>query len=171
MELINKKDDQSIFDVLLENGGALSGLFDFLHANNLTSIDIPSGTYIAPEVMKQEVVDFYSKLNSNTNFSLASSDVSLPAYTILIQAINTLNEVIASGNYAPGTGVQQLDIPDTIVNAVNSLNEVIATQSVVSASGDQQINLPNQTININLNGVLQDSVEIACNESVVINLV
>ena len=140
MELINKKDDQSIFDVLLENGGALSGLFDFLHANNLTSIDIPSGTYIAPEVMKQEVVDFYSKLNNENGFALSSSDTTLPAYSVIIEAINTLNEVIASGSYAPGTGVQQLD-------------------------------LTNQTININLNGVLHDSVEIACNESVVINLV
>lgn len=151
MELINKKDDQSIFDVLLENGGALSGLFDFLHANNLTSIDIPSGTYIAPEVMKQEVVDFYSKLNSNTNFSLASSDVSLPAYTILIQAINTLNEVIASGNYAPGTGVQQLEIPDGHIQATNSDGDVISTDIYIPGT-TAHIEIPNINF-IDSNGI------------------
>jgi len=142
MGLINKKVDQSIFDVLLENGGALSGLFDFLHANNLTSLDIPTGAYVAPEVMKQEVVDFYAKLNESNDFSLASSDTTLPAYTIIVQAINTLNEVIASSSFAPGTGVQELPIPNGTVKAFNTLGDELASDTYVAGT-DAHVEVPN----------------------------
>lgn len=163
MELINKKDDQSIFDVLLENGGALSGLFDFLHANNLTSIDIPAGTYIAPEVMKREVVDFYSKLNNDSNFSLASSDVALPAYTILIQAINSLNEVIASGNYAPGTGVQQLELPDIIFVDSNGVENFIpAGQNITAISCAVALDVDAEAF-INAEGIIDENLISAIN--------
>jgi len=147
MELIKKHIDQSIFDVLLENSGALSGLFEFLHANNLTSLDIPAGEYIAPEILKPEVVNFFMKLNFEKNLHLVSSDNVLPAYQIIIQAINSAAEIIASGMYAPGTGTQELIIPDGSVDVLNSLGNIVSNSITISGSNSQAL-APNGTVDV-----------------------
>jgi len=53
---IIKQDPQTIFDVLLQHSGAISGLFDFMSSNSLTVLDIPEGEYIAPGVINEDVV-------------------------------------------------------------------------------------------------------------------
>ncbi len=115
MEYINKKDHQSVLDVLLENAGGISGLFEFLNANSLTDIDLPSGEYIAPEVINQPVVDFFYKEQLKKGFYTATADTDItPAYSIVINATNSNENVIASGIFVPGTGSQTLPLPDVV---------------------------------------------------------
>lgn len=54
-ERIYKRERQTVFDILIQYGGAISGLFDFLNENNLTSLDVPEGKYIAPDVLNKDV--------------------------------------------------------------------------------------------------------------------
>jgi len=54
--------DQSVLDFCLVNTGAISSLFDLLKLNGLTSLDIEPGTVLmVPEVLKPEVVEFFSR--------------------------------------------------------------------------------------------------------------
>jgi hypothetical protein len=41
-------------------------------------LDIPAGEYFAPDVLKQEVVDFFFKLRTKQNFFPVTSDVIIP---------------------------------------------------------------------------------------------
>lgn len=79
MALITKDERQTVFDVLLENAGAISGLFDFLKANNLQELDVPAGEYLAPIILKSEVVSFFKQLHLKNGYQITTGyTVSLP---------------------------------------------------------------------------------------------
>lgn len=83
MALITKYENQTVFDLLLHNAGAISGLFDFLEANNLTDIDISEGQYLAPEIINQEVVDFFKRINKELSITTGGSGIAHGAPVIV----------------------------------------------------------------------------------------
>lgn len=52
---IYKDERQSIFDLLLQYSGAISGLFEFLNENKLQDIDLSEGEFIAPDLINADV--------------------------------------------------------------------------------------------------------------------
>jgi len=55
-ERIYKRERQTVFDILIQYGGAISGLFEFLNENQLTSIELDEGEYIKPKVINADIV-------------------------------------------------------------------------------------------------------------------
>lgn len=48
---------QTILDIMLQYGGALSGLFEFMNSNGLKDLNIIEGEYIAPQVLNADVAN------------------------------------------------------------------------------------------------------------------
>ncbi|HRO76658.1 MAG TPA: hypothetical protein PLP27_10980 [Crocinitomicaceae bacterium] len=48
--------------MMLQYGGALSGLFEFMNSNDLKDLDISEGEYIAPEVLNADVASSLNPL-------------------------------------------------------------------------------------------------------------
>lgn len=65
MGLIEKKEGETVFDLMLRTAGAISATHEFLKINNLTSLDIPAGMYQAAAVINQNIVDEYKQNEKN----------------------------------------------------------------------------------------------------------
>jgi hypothetical protein len=65
MALIEKKEGETVFDLMLRTAGAISATHEFLKINNLTSLEIPAGIYKAATVINQDIVDEYTKNEKN----------------------------------------------------------------------------------------------------------
>lgn len=65
MALIEKKEGETVFDLMLRTAGAISATNEFLKINKLTSLDVPAGMYQAAAVINQNIVDEYSQNEKN----------------------------------------------------------------------------------------------------------
>lgn len=102
---------QSLFDWCLVHTGVVSSLFDVMERNGLTSINVLPGTeLIIPSVLKPDVVAFFSEKQT---VSIPAEALPSNLNEVTIQALNSLDEVIASGSYFFGSGTNPIHIPDS----------------------------------------------------------
>lgn len=83
MALITKYENQSVFDLLLQNAGAISGLFEFLENNSLSELDIPEGNYVAPEVLNKKVFEYFASKNTEVSIATGGQGVAHGAPVII----------------------------------------------------------------------------------------
>lgn len=164
MGLITKYENQTIFDLLLQNAGAISGLFEFLESNDLTLLDIPEGSYIAPDVLNQKVVDYFTAKNGEVSIVSAGSVAhgapvvltlnGLPFNEYLVGEENDISLIDQDGELITpmevvdntikvnvgGTGDVWMRNPDWLpIPIVDGSEEVIYTLVAVFADGDNKV--------------------------------
>lgn len=151
-ERINKLDPQTIWDVLLQYGGSISGLFDFLNKNELTTIDIPEGEYFTPGVLNEDVV---SILNPDEEVHpVIVSGITPSSSEFIAVSVNGIPFNVWSANTTPN------------ILVVDSSDEEVEV-TTTSAS----IIIPDTTIQVKLNGILQESISIPFSANTVIDLI
>lgn len=130
MANININSDQSIFDAVLQSSGAISALFDFMNANGLTSLDIPSGEYLAANVINPEVVNYLAENNPSTVLVTPQMASVIPIGYVSNSDGTFLIEV-------PGGDTVELDDVQVVVN----INGVQANSFTAPAMADIIINV------------------------------
>lgn len=127
MALINKYEKQSVFDLLLENSGAISGLFEFLKSNHLSELEIPSGEYLLEEVLKKDVVDFFEGINAYNAISTGTITSFADGF-MLVEVRNSLGDLIATKNISLTDYYVDVEDSDITING-ESVGSVPSTAS------------------------------------------
>ena len=144
MSKVATHQDQSVFDIAVQEYGSVEAVFDVLKANPGMRLDsIPSsGTILALEgdVIRQDIVDYYSKYNIKP---ATGSLPDLPVYTDLDMLQQILNLSLADGNHTfPGIELKNLNLNASVQLNYTGIN-----------SSDVQVKLE-----MSLDGVNYDDV-------------
>lgn len=153
MALIEKKDKQTILDVVLENTGAISSLFDFIEANNLSSLEIPTGKYIATPELNPSVVSFFKSINAKSNIFPITTNT--PPFIPTGGDIHLFNSDLSIDEVISAPADREL--LDVTITIKNSANETITTESLAAAV-DGTVTAPDGTVVLKrINGTVIDS--------------
>ncbi|NBR15972.1 MAG: hypothetical protein EBU01_15555, partial [Crocinitomicaceae bacterium] len=144
MALIEKKEKQSILDVVLENSGAISSLFEFMEVNNLTSLEIPSGKYIATQELNPSIVQFFKTLRLKSNVFPITSET--PPYIPPTTGGGSVHVYNSDGSFDETvTAPDNLPLNDITITLVNSDDETITTETLAAAV-DGSVTAPDGTV-------------------------
>ena len=177
MQRIKHDSDQNIFDVVLQNTGVISSLFEFMKANKLTELNLQNeALYNTTHIVKKDVVDFFSRLKTAKRLVPSTSDlapfqppvnneqvrvrntslsfdltVTAPAIVNLEDITVRLNDSegsMFSGSIWPSAENIEINLNDVEIQLLNSENLVI-DNVLVKVSGDA-ITLQDNNITINV---------------------
>lgn len=121
MSKILTQNNQTLFDVAIQESGTVEALFDLMKLNGLTELPIHAQTELElSAVLRPEIVNYYKSRSKQMGLEpiqiSTANAINLEGGIVTVNAINSLNEIIASASFTAGTGTQELPIEDIQYN-------------------------------------------------------
>jgi hypothetical protein len=151
--------EQTIIDLVIQEMGTIEGLFDFMKANNIGSLEIDANAlFNVPAVLRPELVQYLKSSNKSAGkepIQISTGLQTIPAPGTGGGEVHIFNSDLSIDETITAPGERELE--DITITLVNTADETISTETLAAAV-DGTVTAPDGTVVLKRsNGTVIDS--------------